>query len=298
MAALNHSSAALDSPGRCHLFQLFLFYKNHKSSRSLDPDLIRKELYDKEKSRILSKRVVQPGRLFHFAETSSFDIQEFDDEERRFRGMQQDAKDFFICLEENKEHFQDVFDLFKYTPIEYTVCRHCGEESRGGSEVTKCEIFLSLPAQGMTMAQHISQHFNGSTVVPDWRHEDGGDECRHKRQDADKFFKIKDFNEVQFLVIVVDRLQRVDGELSLMQTDVPVGGSVKVTGFNGAPAILEPIAVIHHQGQAQNNETFGHYQADILHPQKQQWFQTSDDSKPMTISHPSSKGYIFIYRRT
>ena len=297
LAALNHLTEDHNTSHKSNLYKALLKYKNGSSSRPLNPDEVRKELYKKEKDRILQNKVNKNSRLFHFSYTSAMNPTKFDDQEKRFRKTQQDAQDFFLCLKENRHHFPDVFELFKFTSVEYTVCRQCGGESRSGDEAIQCVTFMSLPTD-KTMAQLIYEQFNESTVVPEWRHEGGNSQCRYITRDADKFFKIKDIDEVKFLVIRVDRVRRQENDtLFLVETEVPVGGDVEIMDFSGVSALFKPIAVLHHQGFVLNNETAGHYQADVLHPESQQWYQTSDDSKPFQINNPSSKGYIFIYKK-
>ena len=42
---------------------------------------------------------------------------------------QQDCKDFFICIIENREHWEDVFNLFKIRSANYTSCSLCNHVS-------------------------------------------------------------------------------------------------------------------------------------------------------------------------
>ena len=295
LAALSHLSEVPNSSSKSNLYKLFLNYMNDTSSRPLDSTEVKMELFQKEKNRIICDQVVQDSRLFHFAYTSSTDPDELDVQERSVRLTQQDSQDFFVGLHFYRDHFPDVYDLFKYTEVNYTVCSICGGKSQ--SESTECIKFLSLPTNKITMAQHIIQQFNESTLVSEWRHEEGN-ECRKIYQNAEKFSKIKDIYAVQFLVVKVGRVDKVNNKKRILQTEVPVGGDVKITDFNGASATFKPIAVIHHSGGGVlNDDTYGHYQADVLLPQLQHWFRTSDDAQPLPLRNPSTKGYIFVYKK-
>ena len=155
LAALNHLVEDNNTSDKSNLYKALLRYKNGSSSRPLNPDDVKKELYKREKERILKMKVNKNSRLFHFSYTSSMDPKKLDDQERRFRKTQQDAQDFFLSLKENRLHFPDVFELFKFTSVEYTVCRQCGGESRSGIEAKECIYLLSLPTDNKTMAQLI-----------------------------------------------------------------------------------------------------------------------------------------------
>ena len=46
-----------------------------------------------------------------------------------------------------------------------------------------------------------------------------------------------------------------------------------------------------------NKDTRGHYMADIYDVGSSQWYQTSDDERPLPINKPADNGYIIICRR-
>ena len=143
------------------------------------------------------------------------------------------------------------------------------------------------------MSEHISKQMQGPTFVPEWKHKDG---C--KKQGGQKYSVILNVEEVRFLIFVVSRLNKVRGRLVLNHTEAEIGGILKIKDSLEQDAEFEPIAVIHHQGHvSSNNDTVGHYRADILNPVSRQWFQTSDDEAPKLVSQPSKKGYILIYKK-
>ena len=206
--------------------------------------------------------------------------------------MQQDCKDFFVCLDECKTLWLDVYSLFHFNLQPYTVCTKCGGKSVGVIS-SSCFMFIDCPSQGTTMSEHIKCQMEESTFVPEWRHEDG---CNQR---GGRSFKvIQNLKEVKFLTFIVARLSQRRGRLVINHQPAEVGGILQMKDSLDHVAKFEAIAVIHHQGQVSaNNDTSGHYRADILNPQSRQWFQTSDDAAPRVVREPSNKGYILIYKK-
>ena len=280
-----------------YLYEQLLYLKNKDNAHAHDPKEIKRELFRREKERILQYSVHGEDRLFHFSETTSFDSRdlEFEAKGREFR--QQDAKDFFISLEENIGDFFDVYSFFKYQPITYTECRECGSQSFPADAISfKLAIFLDIPRGGLSMSDHVANHLNMPSIVQDgWI---CSNDASHDKLGCNSYVKIKDINEVQFLVFVMERLKRRrDNKRYIDYTEVEVGGHVQVVDSNGVSGTLVLIAVIHHWGVVIDNETSGHYMADVLDPQTQQWFSTSDDQTPKQVNQPSKRGYIYIYKK-
>ena len=63
---------------------------------------------------------------------------------RRRRIGQQDAKDFYYCLDENSGSWLDVFNLFKIKTITKTVCSSCKYESIQQAELNSENTSISL----------------------------------------------------------------------------------------------------------------------------------------------------------
>ena len=116
---------------------------------------------------------------------------------------------------------------------------------------------------------------------------------------GENFTKISNTNDMKFLVIIQEKLHwNNEGQLMISEAKTEVDEEFSVTDALGNQAFFKPIAVIHHTGRVTgNNDTRGHYMADILDAETKQWFQTSDDDRPIQINNPSNKGYIFIYKK-
>ena len=221
-------------------------------------------------------------------------------EAKNLEHRQQDAKDFFVNLEANLDKWFDVYSFFKYLPFTYTECRECGFISHPPNPNTfKSALFLDIPQRGLSMAEHVANHLNLPSIVQDgWR---CSNDVTHDSLGCNSYVKLTDINEVQFLVFVTERLKsRMEGSKVVEwidYTEVEAGGHVQVVDSNGVSGTLGLIAVIHHWGVVVGNETSGHFMADILDPQTQQWFFTSDDQTPTLVNQPSKRGYIYIYKR-
>ena len=94
------------------LWELLLWYKGYDSNARINPIEVKELLYSRERQRIIQGNVPPQSRLFHFANTTSTIPEELDYQIMQ-RG-QQDCKDFFVCIEESKEQWKDVYNLFKF----------------------------------------------------------------------------------------------------------------------------------------------------------------------------------------
>ena len=84
-------------------------YKERISSVVLDPTDVKQAILQTERQRIITKNVASSDTLFDLENLSLLPSREL----KWGRIGQQDYKDFFFCLDENRESWQDVFDLFK-----------------------------------------------------------------------------------------------------------------------------------------------------------------------------------------
>ena len=285
----------LDTSGS-YLFMELLFLKDKDSATAHDPERIKNELYRKEKERILEDRVNQGGRLFHFKDTRSLNSVDLEFESRACENTQQDSKDFFQCLEARSHEWFDVYSLFKYQLHTYTECRECGFPSIQENAFARVLLNLDIPPIGLSMADHVTNHLSRPTLAEGWKCEN---DASHDTMGGDNHNKIKDINEVQFLVFVTERLKTTNGiDQYIDYREVEAGGNVQVVDSNGVSGTLGLIAVIYHVGgRVVNNVSSGHYMADILDPQTQEWFSTSDDQIPRLVNKPSRTGYIYIYKK-
>ena len=290
LIVLDHDQDAPAVNDPSPLYIALLSLKQQDLSSALDPSPIKDIIYEAERQRILTDKVIPQNRLFHFAGTKSMTGYQLARE--RLAGGQQDCKDFFVCLKESLLQWPDVYSLFHFNLKPYTVCRNCGGQSTGVLS-SNCFMLIDCPSRATTMSEHIVSQMQNPTSVPQWIHEDG---C--KKQGGQKYSAILNIKEVRYLIFIVTRLNKVRKRLVLNHTRAEVGGNIKLKDSLDQEAEFEPIAVIHHQGQvSSNNDTSGHYRADVLHPQSRQWFQTSDDEAPRLITQPSNKGYILIYKK-
>ena len=78
-----------------------------------------------------------------------------------------------------------------------------------------------------------------------------------------------------------------------------MGTDVVITDAKGQSATYAPITIIHHSGEVIDDNTMGHYQADVHDKLSQQWFRTSNNQPPVEIARDdvTDKGYIFLYKK-
>ena len=159
----------------------------------------------------------------------------------------------------------------------------------------QCFFLFDCPDENTSMATLLDREFNKSETVYDWKDEDG---CK-KKTVGEKSTRIKDLEETNFLVIILKRLTKVDGNLKIIRQKIPLGADVILQDIKGKSSVFKPIAVIHHRGEVIGNTTRGHYMADVLHMSSNTWFRTSDDEAPKKIPQcgVTNQGYIFLYKK-
>ena len=87
---------------------------------------------------------------------------------------QQDCQDFFLCLDENRELWYDVFNLFKVNTLSMTECVSCENVSKqDASNSASTMVKLECPHEPISMKQYIEQKMNDSEEIDGWRDEDG-----------------------------------------------------------------------------------------------------------------------------
>jgi hypothetical protein len=131
--------------------------------------------------------------------------------------------------------------------------------------------------------------------VTGWRDESG---CKQLTA-GNCSTRLQDVKTTNYLLFVLSRLLRVDGNLHIVDRKVKVGGNMTLSDISGSKAVFSPIAIIHHTGQVTGNTTSGHYQADVLDVTSNKWIRTSDDNLPVEIleSTITDQGYIILYKK-
>ena len=148
----------------------------------------------------------------------------------------------------------------------------------------------------MKLSSLIVESMNEPTVVTQWRHEGG---CEQVTTGMN-YRKIENLTNMKFLLVIVERLTQLNnGRLQIVDTQIEVDGEFTVSDSQDREVILKPVAVIHHTGRVNKNSanTSGHYRADILDADTNQWFQTSDEDLPLPVLKPTDKGYIFVLKK-
>ena len=155
-------AASLRNSGS-YLYELLLHYQKNAVQ---DVTAIKEELFRMEKTRILRYNVIKNYRLFHFEKTSSTSRHQLEAEAQLFEATQQDSKDVFVSIEENKEELRELFSLFKYTPDVFTKCRECGYVSKSSNpQSRKCIIYLDVPEdRQLTMAQYVAKSLHQPVI--------------------------------------------------------------------------------------------------------------------------------------
>ena len=254
-------------------------------------------MISKEKERILTGNIAPMNRLFDLGSVEVFEQHNLVMDSSGIKKMgQQDCKDFFICLSENRHHWTDVYSLFMVNSISFTTCSSCNHVSTQDHNLPERTFFLfECPITNVTMSSFIEGKMNTYEEIKNWRDEDG---CKQKSAGRNST-RIQDINKTENLIFILSRLIRIDGNLEIIDKKVPLGGNISINDVNGQSSLFMPIAIIHHSGEVIDNTTRGHYQADVLDKFSNHWIRTSDDAKPERITRRNitDQGYIYLYKK-
>jgi hypothetical protein len=278
------------------LWEHFIWLIKKGKSSSLDPLPIRDIMVNTEKQRILKGNIAPMNRLFDLGSVQVFEESNLVMEpSRRERMGQQDCKDFFICISENRQHWNDIFSLFKVNSISFTTCTSCKHVSTQDHSMSESTFFLFEVPTNNSMSSFIEENLNTFREVKNWRDEDG---CKAKTVCRNRT-RIKDMRNTDYLIFILSRLVKVDGHLEIINRMVPLGGDISLCDIDGVLGQFMPIAIIHHSGQVFGNTTRGHYQAYVLDNLTNQWNRTSDDEPPTQIERRdiTDQGYIYLYKK-
>ena len=294
LAALDHSDDL--SLSGSTFWELLLWYKGMGTDTPINPVEIKELLYSRKRQRIIEGNVSPQFRLFHFANTTTTDPEEL--EQHLNRRGQQDCKDFFICIEENKEHWQDIYNLFKFSYFNYTICSNCHQMSRPDRTDNNEHIIflLNCPSNPQKLSSLIRSSMNEPSEVTQWRHEEGCGQITT----GWNYRKIENLTILKFLLVIVERVTELEnGRLQIIDTQIEVDGEFPVRDSQDREIFLRPVAIIHHTGRVNkgSRSTSGHYQTDILDADTDQWYQTSDEDLPLPVATPSDQGYIIVLKR-
>ena len=146
------------------LWSTLIFLKNQDKQKALDPLPVTKLLVSKENARIQDdvgnhNMVLQPAgdrvpnQLLQIG--------------------QQDAKDFFICLNQNKIHWPDVFNTFKVRMRSISECSRCGHRSSQTRSDEFMFLEFSCPDSGTKMSTYMTERMEQPEIRHEWRDEEG-----------------------------------------------------------------------------------------------------------------------------
>ena len=291
LAALDHSNEL--SPDGSLLWETLISFRSKDFDQIINPLEVRDIMIEKELQRILMEKTAPENRLFHFAGSTTNNQRGLKQLYEASRLGQQDCKDFFIGLQENKQHWMDVYELFKFSAASKTRCGICRMDQQADTSTSHSFLMFESPEQNLTLSEYLDQHLNRSSNVHGWRHEDG---CGNITTGSHSL-RIVDISSVKFLTIIVNRLALNGfGIMTINNKKIEVDAEIKIKGHDDTEETFQPISVIHHRGHVSGKDTRGHYMADVQDVRTNQWFRTSDDQLPTAITSITANGYIFLLK--
>ena len=279
------------------LWDHLIWMKGKDPSVVLDPTDLKDVIVQTERERIITGNLAPNHLLF---DLGNLPISVRNDREVSCQRIgQQDCKDFFFCLDENRKKWSDVFNLFKVNTLSMTECTACNNVS--SQEVSGNErsfISLDCPSQAVSMKTFIEEKMNGYELIQDWRDEDG---CNEKTAGKTST-RLSNVEDAEYIIFLIERLIQIEGNLEIKRTKVKVEKTeeITLTDNNGRSAKFFPIAIIHHSGNVIGETTSGHYRADVKNYNTNKWYRTSDNDPPEDLSRKglTQMGYIFLYKKS
>ena len=280
------------SQNESELWQKLIALKRATSSNPLDPADIKRCLIMTEKNRSESSNILPENQLFSVGNLSLQNL-------KQMKIGQQDAKEFFMCLDENQQQWIDVFNIFKLGVLSETECSHCGNVSRQENCYNLTSyIRLDCPQEDTTLRAYFEMKMNGFELRQNWRDENGCNKVTTGRYRS----KIADIRDTKYLVFVVERLMKVDNQLLIRDTKIKaeVNECISIEDSKGRNAIFTLLCITHHTGHIiDSSDTHGHYCADVKNFNNSKWYRTSDSNQPLDVTNSglTNNGYIFLFKK-
>ena len=226
------------------LWDQLIWLKGKDPSVDLDPTDIKNVLIQREKERISRGNMAPNQMLFDLGNLPIMYTEDGGDI-RVNRIGQQDCKDFFYCLDENRESWYDVFNLFKVQTLTMTECASCNHVSRQEvSGPASSIIELECPIVPVSMKHYVENKINGYEEYTGWRDEDGCGKVTVGKSST----RIANIEDTEYVVFVLKRLTVVQNNMEIIKTEisVDVNDRVNLTDVDGRTAQFDPIPIIHH----------------------------------------------------
>ena len=276
------------------LWQNLVWLQGKDASVPLDPSDVKQAIIFTERERILKRNIAPLHTLFDLGNLPGLNNDEF----RAGRIGQQDCRDFFYCINENRDVWLDVFDLFSVKTLNETECCNCGYVSRQELSVDdRTLIVLTCPTSEINMKKFLEDQLNGFEEIENWRDETGCGKLVNGR----KRTRITNMDDTNYIIFMLDRLQAFDGQLHIVNTKVNIDPEEEVNLIDADKKVGKflPLAIIHHSGSIIDQTTRGHYQTDVRNKETGSWFRTSDNDPPKKLNSSglTKKGYIFLFKK-
>ena len=274
------------------LWQKLAILRSTSSSNPLDPADVKRCIIQTERRRAEKSNVLPENRLFSIGNQNVPNL-------LGERIGQQDAKEFFMCLDENQSVWPDLFEFLKIGTISETECTSCGNVSRQENCYNiSCFIRLDCPGEDTTLKSYIEEKMNGFELRENWRDESG---CNSVTTGKNKT-KITDMSGTNYVVVIVKRLIEIDNQLLIMDTKIKteMHELIKIEDSQGNIGQFQLLSIIHHVGNVVGIDTTrGHYYADVKNVDDGIWYRTSDSNEPIDLTNKglTDNGYIFLFKK-
>ena len=202
LIAMDHSEdkSVFDSELGLELLRL----QSIRHNLSLNPSDVKDIIVCTEDTRIASRlsRLIEANQ----DETLIAEQSEIIEESRFNLGQgQQCVRDFFLCLNENVDHWPDVYSMLAFRLTHSSKCMTCGHEN--SSDTVQIYLEMEVPPDGSGLKAQVENYLNDG--LP--RLYNCEEECKELRQKIMRM-TVTNIQETEYLTIVLSRgVQTMDG---------------------------------------------------------------------------------------
>ena len=202
LIAMDHSEdkSVFDSELGLELLRL----QSIRQNLSLNPSDVKDIIVCTEDTRIASRlsQLIEANQ----DETIIAEQSEIIEESRFNLGQgQQCVRDFFLCLNENVDHWPDVYSMLAFGLTHSSKCNTCGHEN--SSETVQIYLEMEVPPDGSDLKAQVENYLNDG-LPRLYNCEEG---CKELRQKTIRM-TVTNIQETEYLTIVLSRgIETMDG---------------------------------------------------------------------------------------
>ena len=201
---------------------------------------------------------------------------------------QQDPKDLFMILDENKSSGTDIKNFIFHTTIQTITCYNCMNKSIKENDDEQLFFENECPDDGVSLKSFLESTVNSGRMI-EYRCE----MCKVTGESS-KQHQVITQKSSKFLIVSLQRDERSYPNRITATEDITLIDS------QNSVRKYSPICIIYHQGGIEERRgTVRHYMCDIKNKMDGCWYKTSDASQPRKLKteEVSKNGNLILFKR-